>query len=224
VSLTFSRSLDFFEFQQRKADPVQRLISDVVSPDGKALETYDNNPTTFTWTDGTPKRGMSSTPTGAFNKVGMLFNVTVPESTHVTAVRVYVGSFAHVKPAPFHATLLDSKGKTLETYVLKPRCPAPPRPALRHTHTHTHTHTRTHAHTHTHTHAHTHTRTHHKQSLHMHTRMRAHTFVRTSTNTYMCARTCAQTHTHTSFNQLTIVTAHPSVVVFTVHTVTRTTL
>ena len=47
----------------------------------------------------------------------MLFNVSVPESTRVTAVRVYVGTFNHVTPAPFHAILVDSKGKTIEKYV-----------------------------------------------------------------------------------------------------------
>ena len=57
---------------------------------------------------------MQATPTGAFNTAGMRFNVTIPESTRTTAVRVYLGNFnyATVK-APFKAQLLSASGSVL---------------------------------------------------------------------------------------------------------------
>ncbi len=51
-----------------------------------------DNPTTFSWTDGTPTISASNTPTGVHtNGVGNGFEITVPANTNLNTLKLHVG-------------------------------------------------------------------------------------------------------------------------------------
>src|SRR5258705_3713958 len=76
------------------------------------LTWFNDCPTTFSWTDGTPTPSVVNTPTGINTNgvVGNGFEITVPADTSLKTVKVYVGVW--YAQGRLEATLSDGSAPT----------------------------------------------------------------------------------------------------------------
>ncbi|GIM89754.1 hypothetical protein [Paractinoplanes toevensis] len=96
VDLTREGTRDWVHWGLHDGESVDRksgvtpLIQDLGSPGRRGR--YDNNPQLFTWSDGSPSRSATRTPTGVYTcGQGGGFVVQVPAGPAVSTVRLYAG-------------------------------------------------------------------------------------------------------------------------------------
>ncbi|RIK57522.1 MAG: hypothetical protein DCC63_13640 [Nitrospira sp.] len=85
---------------------VTAQISTFSTVGGGTAQRFDDNPTTYTWTGGTPTASATNSPTGVYI-VGLNkgFQLTVPADTTPRTVKLYLGGWG--AQAKFEATLSD---------------------------------------------------------------------------------------------------------------------
>jgi Bacterial Ig domain/IPT/TIG domain len=112
VDLTATGSLDWAHWGNGSPQAfdhkngVLQQISNITVIGTSAVNWLDDNPTTFSWTDGTPTATASNNRTGIFvSSAGNGFEITVPADTNLKTVKVYTGFwFSQTK---LEATLSD---------------------------------------------------------------------------------------------------------------------
>ena len=112
VDLTTAGSLDWAHWGNGSAQAfdhkngVLQQISNVTLIGTSAVNWLNDNPTTFSWTDGTPTATASNNTTGIFvSSAGNGFEITVPADTSLKTVKVYTGFW--FSQAKLEATLSD---------------------------------------------------------------------------------------------------------------------
>ena len=86
--------LDASEMTDRKRGIKPVIGNATIFGRGQAV-TYDNNPTAFTWSDGTPTLAVNDSTTGAYNGAGIGngFSFTVPVGRSNVTLSVYLGVY-----------------------------------------------------------------------------------------------------------------------------------
>ncbi|MGD9628399.1 MAG: peptidoglycan DD-metalloendopeptidase family protein [Pyrinomonadaceae bacterium] len=112
---------------------VSQQISNFTPIGNGTVQRYANNPTTYTWTGGTPNTSATNTPTGLFVMgANNGFQLTVPADTTQRTLKVYLGlwaaggrfeaSLSDGSAVPYIDTsLLNSSGTTNHVYTLNYR-------------------------------------------------------------------------------------------------------
>ena len=91
---------------------VPQQISNVTFIGTSAVNWLSDNPTAFSWTDGTPNTTATNTLTGIrVSSVGNGFEITVPADTNLKTVKLYTGFW--YSQAKLEATLSDGSSPTI---------------------------------------------------------------------------------------------------------------
>jgi hypothetical protein len=112
VNLTSGGTLDWTHWGHLGADVfdhkvgVVQQISNYTLVGTSQVFWFNNNPTGFTWTDGTPHLTVTNGTTGVFTiGIGTGFQVTVPADTNLKTLRIYLGAWS--ARGRFEASLSD---------------------------------------------------------------------------------------------------------------------
>lgn len=106
--------LDASSFNHKSG--VTQLISDVTKIGNDILRAYNNNPTSYSWTGGTPTAGAANTTTGIYTcQLDNGLQISVPAGTTQKTLKVYVGVWCAI--GKFEATLSDSSAAAYTDYI-----------------------------------------------------------------------------------------------------------